>query len=304
MTSGRLRPPRGLPRGGRTWYRRRLDSSEGHAAQGKGVSDMNGSRRLVGVARTTLLPALTVGVMLAFGLSALGCSAGAQGATAAVGSVVEGQAVQPVEAITVSGYGEVSAAPDEAVITVSVQNDAADAPQALDQNSKTMAAVIARLKAEGIQDAMIETANVSVLPNTTYDPQTGEQKTQGYRAQNTATVTLKDLSLVAKVFAASIEAGANNVSGPVWKLSENNDATRQSLEKAVAAARSKAEALASAAGVKVGDVLTINESSSPTYPVMYESTKGAADSQVATPPVNPMNVQVSSSVTITYRLSR
>ena len=167
-----------------------------------------------------------------------------------------------------------------------------------------MAAVLARLKAEGIQDSMIETANVSVMPNVTYNPQTGEQKVEGYRAQNTAMVTLKDLSMVGKVFSAATEAGANNVTGPQWGLSESNGATKESLVQAVAVARSKAETLAAAVGLKLGDVVVITETGTVTPPVMYESVKAAGDSAVTEPPVNPMKIQVSSNVTITYRLTK
>ena len=235
-------------------------------------------------------------------LALAGCG---NGAAAGVGvEVREGQSLQVTDAVTVSGWAEVAAAPDEAVISVGVQNDAADAAQALDENSKTMAAVLERLKAEGIQDTMIETANVSVMPNTIYNPQTGEQKVEGYRAQNTATVTLSDLSLVGKVFSAATEAGANNVTGPQWRLSESNEATKESLVKAVDAARAKAETLAAAVGLKVGDVVVINETGTVMPQVMYESSKAAGDVSVAEPPVNPMKIQVSSNVTITYRLAK
>ena len=231
-----------------------------------------------------------------------GCGNGAAPA-AAVGAQ-EGQTLQVTDTVTVSGWAEVAAAPDEAVISVGVQNEAADAAQALDQNSKTMAAVLARLKSEGIQDSMIETANVSVMPNISYNPQTGEQKVGGYQAQNTATVTLRDLSLVGTVFSAATEAGANNQSGPEWRLSESNEATKESLVQAVAAARAKAEALAAAVGLKLGDVVVINEAGAVTPPVTYESAKAAGDAAATAPPVNPTNIQVSSNVTITYRLTK
>jgi uncharacterized protein YggE len=244
-----------------------------------------------------------IGTIQALSVIALaGCGNGA--ATGATVGAQEGQSLQVTDTVTVSGWAEIAAAPDEAVISVGLQNDAADAAQALDQNSKTMAAVLARLKAEGIQDSMIETANVSVMPNTNYNPQTGEQKVDGYRAQNTATVTLRDLSLVGKVFSAATEAGANNVSGPLWRLSESNEATKESLVQAVAVARAKAEALAAAVGLKLGDVVVINESGTVAPQVMYESAKAAGDVAVTTPPVNPTNIQVSSNVTITYRLTK
>ena len=248
-------------------------------------------------------PVAVLGVVVAVLVFVLaGCGSG--GATGVGVGVQEGQSVQVTDTVTVSGWAEVAAAPDEAVISVGVQNDAADAAQALDQNSKSMAAVLARLKAEGIQDSTIETSNVSVMPNINYNQQTGEQKVEGYRAQNSVTVTLRDLSMAGRVFSAATEAGANYVNGPQWRLSESNEATKESLVRAVAAARAKAEALAAAVGLKLGDVVVINEAGTVTPPVMYESAKAAGDLAVTQPPVNPMNIQVSSNVTITYRLTK
>src|SRR3990172_8680676 len=113
--------------------------------------------------------------------------------------------------IIVSGTGKVTTLPDEASIQVSVENDAATAAEALDANSKDTQKVLDRLKAEGIADKAIETANVVVYPNRYYDQQSGQEKTTGYRAQNTVTVTFDDLSVIGDVFAAVIEAGADNV---------------------------------------------------------------------------------------------
>ena len=59
---------------------------------------------------------------------------------------------------------------------------------------------------------------------------------------------LTDFKLIGPVFAAAAEAGANNISGPTWQLSENSQAEAQALTIAAANARAKAEALAAAKG--------------------------------------------------------
>jgi len=195
---------------------------------------------------------------------------------------------------------------DEASIQVSVENDAATAAEALDANSKDTQKVLDRLKAEGIADKAIETANVVVYPNRYYDQQSGQEKTTGYRAQNTVTVTFDDLSVIGDVFAAVIEAGADNVYGPSWQLSEDNAAVATALTLAIANARSKAEALAADQGVQLGEALIINESSvSQPYPMFDErAAKAGADSSVTPPPINPQNMEVIASVTVTYRMNR
>lgn len=230
-----------------------------------------------------------------------GC--GVQQGTTAVGG---GDTVtQAIDSITVSGQGTIKAGPDEAVLTVTVETDAPDPQQALDANSKGMQSVLDRLKAEGLDEKSLQTANVAVFPNRRWDEKTNQEITESYRAQNSIRVILTDLARVGPVFAAATEAGAGTVSGPEWRLSDDGVAVSQALEKAYASARAKAETLATAAGVKLGEVLSVQESGVTSPPVFYEErTMAAADMAVQAPPVNPMDLDVVGSVTVTFRLDR
>ena len=169
-----------------------------------------------------------------------------------------------------------------------------------------MQKVLDRLKTEGVADKDIETASVTVYPNVSYDQQTGEQKTTGYQAQNTVTVTFKDLSKIGAIYAAVLEAGATNVYGPNWMLSDNNPAVTTALTKAIANARVKAEAIAADQGVQLGEAICINETSaSQPYPI-YDKAAAApsAGGSVTVPPISPQNMDVTESVTVTYRMAR
>jgi uncharacterized protein len=212
-----------------------------------------------------------------------------------------------INTIVVMGTGKVTTPPDEATIQVTVENDGATAAEALDANSKGMHRVLDRLKTEGIADSAIETANVVVYPNRYYDQQSGQEKTTGYRAQNTVTVTFGDLSLIGDVYAAMTEAGADSVSGPSWQLSDDSPAVTAALSKAIANARGKAEAIAADQGVLLGEALVISESAV-SQPYLVYAEKAAAgmrtDSSVTPPPISPENMEVSASVTVTYRMSR
>jgi uncharacterized protein YggE len=251
-------------------------------------------------------------VVLALGLVALGVAGCASGASQAgvQGTPIAAQQGPSdtqsslLNTITVSGYGTVSTLPDEAVIQIGVETNADTAAAALDQNSKQTQNVQARLKADGVPDSAIETTNVAVYPKRNYDPKTGQETTDGYQAINTVTVTLTDFKVIGPVFAAAAEAGANNISGPSWQLSENSQAQAEALTRAAANARSKAEALAAAQGVTLGDVLIINESStSPIYPLYDKGVAaGAGTPSVAPPPINPQSLDVAASVTVTYQL--
>jgi uncharacterized protein len=210
-----------------------------------------------------------------------------------------------INTIVVSGMGQATAMPDKATINVSVQNDAATSAEALDANSKDMQKVLDRLKSEGIASKDIETANVAVYPNYTYDDKTGQQTLAGYRAENSVTVTFTDLTLIGKIYAAVVEAGADTVYGPSWELTDNNSAVAAALSQALANAKSKAQAIAADQGVKLGDALIISESSSSQAFPIYERSESATDlgSGVTPPTIAPQSMDVSASVTITYRMT-
>jgi len=210
--------------------------------------------------------------------------------------------------VTVSGNGHMIALPDQAVINIGVQESAPTATEAFDANSKKMQDILARLKAEGIPDSAVETTNVSVYGHPLYDPKSGEVTGTNFQASNSVKVTLSDFSAIGSVFAAATEAGANNLSGPIWQLSDNTQAQTQALAKATEQAHAKAEAFAAANGVALGEVLVLNEGySSPVY--YYEgygatATTTAAPASIAAPPISPQNLDISVNVTITYQLRR
>lgn len=235
--------------------------------------------------------------------------------TAGCGSSAEGgitnvvpSAVAAPDTITVLGTATVTSAPDEAVVTLTVESDGADPAAAMNANSSAVNDVLERLKAEGVEESAIETTNVTVYPNRQYNPQTGEESLIGYRAQNSVSVTLEDAEAVSRVLSAAVEAGVNNFSGPVWRLREDSAAVAEALKQAVADAQSKAEALAGAQGVKVGNVIMMNEGSvqTPVVPLYSEAYDlGAGESaRVAPTPISAATLDVTATVTVTYALNR
>ncbi|MBN1630070.1 MAG: SIMPL domain-containing protein [Thermoleophilia bacterium] len=256
------------------------------------------------IRKKTLAQAIAlVGVLVLAGALVAGCGSTISpraGSDEASGSLVN--------IIVVSGTGWTTSLPDKATIQVSVENDGATSAAALDANSKDTKKVLDRLKAEGVAESAIETANVVVYPNRYYDSTSGQEKTTGYRAQNTITVTFTDFELMADVFAAVTEAGADSVYGPSWQLSEDNPAVLTALSKAVENARIKAEALAETQGVTLGKAIVITEGSvsmpSPIYRDKMETSAGAGDAAVTPPPLSPENIEVSASVSVTYPMQR
>ena len=201
--------------------------------------------------------------------------------------------------VTVSGTSTIKAAPDEAVVSLGVQTEANTAEGALSQNAERMTAVFVALNDQGISRDDIATTGVSLYP--TYG-QSGMEIT-GYQASNSIDVTVHDMATVGSVIDTAVGAGANLSNGITFKLSDESRGVDQALAAAVADARSKAEALATAGGAQLGQVITIQETStSSTPPIFYD--KGFATAGAAVPtPVSPPTLETQVSVTVVWTLT-
>ncbi len=241
------------------------------------------------------------GAAVALMLILVGCSGEASGAS---GPYPVASGVPVTNAVTVNGRATVTSPPDEAVVVLTVENDAISAQSAMDATSDQSDRLLAALKSLGVQDSAIQTSNVTLYPVRSYDPNTGKESLTGYRAQNSVKVTLKDAPMVARVLATGVEVGATLVSGPDWRLRDDSQAINEALKQAAANARAKAETLASAEGDSVGAVISISEGSVQTpVPVIGYAEGAAMDSaKVSEPAVSSGSLDVTATVTITYSL--
>jgi uncharacterized protein len=197
--------------------------------------------------------------------------------------------------ITVLGTGTVTTVPNEADFTFGVSLTGATANSALRANAQRMNAVIAALKKLGIAPADIQTAQISLVPNTN---DTGT-KILNFTASNSVTVKTKAIAKSGGIVDAAVSAGANTVSGPNLTASDQVALTQRALHAAVANARARALAIASAAHVRLGAVLTVSESSS--SPITY-SPSAKANVAATSTPVEAGTVQTEEDVTVTFAI--
>lgn len=178
--------------------------------------------------------------------------------------------------ISVTGTGTVQTAPDMATLSIGVTTQGTTAAEALAENSKATDAVIARLTASGIEARDMQTSNLSINPNWTgYDSST--PTISGYVASNMLTVRVRKLDTTGAVLDAAVADGANTLNGMTFGLADPEPGLNEARKEAVADARAKAELLAMAAGVKLGDVVSISDAGSMTDPApMYREAVSAA----------------------------
>lgn len=168
----------------------------------------------------------------------------------------------PPAAITVTGEATVSAAPDLAQIDAGVNSDAKTAHEASDANNAAMGKVLLALKGAGIAENDFQTSRLSLQPQ--YAPnRSGPSPVVGYRASNRVTVRVREPNKLAGVIDTLVNAGANDIGGIAFTVSNASKLLDGAREQAVADARRKAEIYAKAAGVSLGAPVNISEESNP-----------------------------------------
>jgi uncharacterized protein YggE len=200
--------------------------------------------------------------------------------------------------VTASGTGQVSAVPDEAVMWFGVSERAKDAKSALDGASKKAEAISAELKKQGVAAEDIQTAGVNVYPQ--YD-RNGNAVT-GFEASVNYTATVTDIERLGEIITALGGAGAQNVSGPSFAISEDAPYRREAIAKAVDDARMQAEEMADAADKSVGEVVSITSSAVNVPFPLFSAKTALAEDSAGSVPVEPGTLDVSAALTVVFEL--
>jgi uncharacterized protein len=220
----------------------------------------------------------------------------------AVGVAHAGDAA-PVSSIRVTGDARVSARPDRVQIDIGVTNQAQHSGQAAADNARQVDKVLAALRPAAGPGAQLKTVSYSLSPEYQYHPGGGQPTLTGYTATNVVQVTLDDLGRMGGVIDAATGAGANRVQGIQFTLRDQDAVRAEALREAAVRARAEADVLASALGLKILRVLTVEESSPrlmPIRPVMMAAGR-AATAEVATP-VEQGTLDITAEVTLSVEV--
>ena len=155
--------------------------------------------------------------------------------------------------LSLSASGEAAAVPDLATMTIGVEAFGGDAKAASDAVAKKGAAIVGAIEQFGVGKGDVQTSNLS-LSRVDYGPRKGQ-----FQASNTLNVRLHDVPKAGEAVAAATTAGANVLGGPNLEVDDPEKANRGAYIAAYRAARTRAEAYAEAAGMKIARVLTIRD---------------------------------------------
>jgi uncharacterized protein YggE len=208
--------------------------------------------------------------------------------------------------ITVLGEAEMRAEPDIATVSVGVTHTAASSQEALDEVSRRLVDVIASAKALGIEDRDVQTSGLSLQPIMRQRRPGDESppEIEAYRASNNVSLTVRDIRRASTVLDATARSGANVIGGLRFGLSNMDELRLRALGAATGEAERKARAIASAAGLSITGVISINEDSvSPPRPQAEGFALRALPVAVdAAPPVEPGELIVRARVTASYAI--
>lgn len=211
--------------------------------------------------------------------------------------------------ISITGTGEIAAAPDMAFVTSGVTTQGNTAAEALAANTAAMTELIATLKEAGIEPRDIQTSGFSVNPNYVYSDArdaNGYQlppKIAGYQVSNSVTVRVRKLSSLGAVLDKAVTVGANTINGVSFSVADPSKLLDEARKQAFSDAKSKAALYATAAGAELGKIEMISETQSYGQPQPQMMRAVAMDKAGSPVPVEGGELSFSINVQVTWDIA-
>lgn len=208
------------------------------------------------------------------------------------------------QTMSVSGDGKVIAVPDLATVTIGVVSEGATPTAVRDSNNQKINQIIAFVKQLNIDAKDIQTTGFYSSPK--YNYANGQSTLAGYQANQTITVKVRNIDKsqqqLEKMLTGVVSSGANQIQGVNFGFSDADKFKQAARKKAIAQAKQKAKELADDAGIRLGRVVNIVESSSNLtmpYPRMMSM---AAKSKAVAPDIEPGTEEINETVTLMFEV--
>jgi uncharacterized protein YggE len=211
--------------------------------------------------------------------------------------------------ISLTGTGNVSIAPDMAVISFGVVKEAKTARAALDENNKAMASILKAMEDKGIDKKDLQTSGFNIQPKYFYPKRksNGEQpapEITGYRVANNITIRIREIENAGEILDLSVTLGINSGGNIQFTNSNTTAVLKEARIKAVEDALEKAQTLAQAAGVELGDILNISENTSRPRPVGIAQARSLRVQEDAAVPIASGENNYSVTVQMSWEISQ
>ena len=204
--------------------------------------------------------------------------------------------------VTVTGEGTVVAEPELAEIDIGVTTQSKTAVEAASANAEKLSKVVAEVKKLLAPGDELKTAGYSLSPSYKYSREGGKPEIVGYTASNVIRVKTVRLASVGKLIDAATRSGANDIQRLSFKLKDEQAAQQRALHSAAIKAKSKADEIARALGLKIVKVLSVTEADRSVRPMIPEGYALRAETGSPQTPVEPGTIEIRSMVTLTAEL--
>jgi uncharacterized protein YggE len=213
--------------------------------------------------------------------------------------------VNNARTIEVGGEASVNVAPDFARITLGVTTTGKDAREALSANGRSVSALIAAIKGEGVGAADIQTSSLAISPQFSNAAQASPaaRSIVGYSVTDMVTVTARDISRLGPLIDVAVKAGANAMYGIAYGQNDPSALADQARPLAVADARRKAEIYANAAGAKIGRLMSLTEQPV-AQPVQFAARAYAQAAGAAPTPIEAGQDRLTVNITAQFELTQ
>ena len=168
--------------------------------------------------------------------------------------------------ISLVATGAVKTTPDKVDISTGVTSEAKSAREALDQNTEAMAKVVEALKGEGIEPKDTQTTNFSVSPVYEQRKEGTAPFIVGYRVTNAVRITVRDTKKLGAILDKVVSLGANQIDSIEFGVEEPEVLKDEARKLALKTVTDNAKLYAEAAGVGLGQILSISEEESSYQP--------------------------------------
>lgn len=212
--------------------------------------------------------------------------------------------------VSVNSRETVSVVPDIAQVVYSVRTEEQTAAACQRKNGEAVSTVIATLKELGVEESSIQTSDYYMNPRYNYSGSTA--RLIGYEA--TATLTVSDLPIdgLDEILSKSVDGGINTIQSITYMASNYDESYQEALQKAVDAAYRKAQVLANASGLNIGNAVNITETSGYSQARYNDNSRSsiinsmkkmeAMEDLAATAGIMPGEIDVEASITVEYQL--
>lgn len=208
----------------------------------------------------------------------------------------------PARTLEVTGNGEAHVAPDLAFLNLAIETHAATAQEAAGSNAALAQKVVKALTQKLAGKGKVWTGGYSLYPEYNEAKPGEKPAVTGYRADNSITVRTGEINKLGAFIDAAIGAGANRINYLRFTLSDESQARSQAIALAARDAQAQAESLAKALGVKLGPIVKATTTAEVRPMPMMAMEAARLSSYSAPTPVQPSEVNVPATVSVTYRI--